>query len=285
MKFFLAGLGNWYKELDIVKEAILEADRLGFDGALLPDHYMWGSREPSRRRPDDYVTVDSWVLLTYLAAKTEQIRLGTRVTPIPFRPPGMLAKMVSTLDILSNGRIILGVGAGWSKEEFEGYSEWNEPKIRVDKTVEGLGLMVRLWTQKEVTFEGKYYRAKAAVLEPKPVQKPYPTLLFGSSGDRMLRLAGKYGNICFIPRTQTPEDYEEGKKKVLKVAKRLNRADKVAFMAGAMSEVPYSQKEYSRRVEEAIETGSSYFQTSFPRNESLVNSIRKFAQEIIPSFK
>jgi FMNH2-dependent dimethyl sulfone monooxygenase len=84
----------------------------------------------------------------------------------------MLAKMVSTVDILSNGRAILGVGAGWSKEEFEGHSEWNEPKIRVNKTIEGLELMVKLWTQKEVTFEGKYYRAKAAVLEPKPVQKP-----------------------------------------------------------------------------------------------------------------
>lgn len=285
MKFFLAGLGNWYQGSEIVKEAILEADRLGFDGALVPDHYMWGSREPSRRRPDDYATLESWIFLTYLAAKTEQIRLGTRVTPIPFRPPGMLAKMVSTLDILSNGRTILGVGAGWSKEEFEGYSEWNEPKIRVNKTIEGLELIVKLWTQKEVTFEGKYYSAKAAVLEPKPVQKPYPTLLFGSSGDRMLRLAGKYGNICFIPNTQTPEEYEEGKKKVLKVAEKLNRRDKIAFMAGTMSETQYDQKEYSKRVEEAIKEGASYFQTSFPRNESLVNSIRRFAREIIPSFK
>lgn len=285
MKFFLAGLGNWYHELDVVKEAILEADTAGFDGALIPDHYMWGTRDPSRQRPDDYVTLDSWVLLSFLAAKTEQIYLGTRVTPIPFRPPGILAKMVSTLDVLSNGRIILGVGAGWSKEEFDGYSEWNKPKIRVDKTIEGLELIVRLWTQDEVNFEGTFYRAKAAVLEPKPMQKPYPPLLFGSSGDRMLRLAGKYGNICFIPHTQTAEEYEEGKKKVLKVAKRLNRTDKIGFMAGGMSAIPYDQKKYHRRVEEAVEVGASYFQTSFPRNKSLVNSVRRFAREIIPSFK
>lgn len=285
MKFFLAGLGNWYNELDIVMDAILEADRTGFDGALIPDHYMWGTREPSRRRLDDYVTVDSWILLTYLAAQTEQIRLGTRVTPIPFRPPGILAKMVSTLDIISNGRIILGVGAGWSKEEFEGYSEWNEPKIRVDKTIEGLDLIVQLWTQKEVTFNGKYYTAKGAVLEPKPVQKPYPTLLFGSSGNRMLRLAGKYGNICFIPHIQTLQEYEEKKKRVLRVAERLNRTEQIAFMAGALSETPYDKNLYLRKVEEAIEGGASYFQTSFPRNNVLVDSVRKFAQEIIPSFK
>jgi len=285
MKFFLIGLGNWYNERDSVEEAILEADKVGFDGALVPDHFMWGTRDPSRRRPDDYSTLDSWVWLTHLAAKTKQIRLGTRVTPIPFRPPGMLAKMVSTLDILSNGRIILGVGAGWSKEEFEGYSEWNELKVRVDKTVEGLELIVKLWTQKEVTFEGKYYRAKSAVLEPKPVQKPYPALLFGSNGDRMLRLAGRYGNICFIPNTRTPEEYEEGKKKVLRVAKRLNRTDKIAFMTNAISIVPFDQKEYSRRVEEAVQAGESYFQTSFPLNRSLVDSVRRFAEEIIPSFK
>jgi alkanesulfonate monooxygenase SsuD/methylene tetrahydromethanopterin reductase-like flavin-dependent oxidoreductase (luciferase family) len=73
-----------------------------------------------------------------LAAKTEKIRLGTLVTPIPFRPPSMLAKMVSTLDVISNGRTVFGIGAGWSQTEFEGYSSWDEPKIRVDKTIEGL---------------------------------------------------------------------------------------------------------------------------------------------------
>ncbi len=285
MKFYLIGLGNWYNERNLAEEAILEADKVGFDGALIPDHFMWGTRAPGSRRPDDYSTLDSWVWLTHLAAKTEQIRLGTRVTPIPFRPPGMLAKMVSTLDILSNGRVILGVGAGWSREEFEGYSEWNEPRVRVDKTVEGLELIVKLWTQKEVTFEGRYYRAKGAVLEPKPVQKPYPTLLFGSNGNRMLRLAGRYGNMCFIRRTGTPEEYEEGKRRVLRVAKRLNRIDKIAFTSDAVSIVPFDQKEYVRRAEQAIQAGETYFQVSFSRNRSLVDSIRRFAKEIIPSFK
>ena len=83
-------------------------------------------------------TLDTWISLAYLASKTENIRLGTLVTPIPFRSPSILAKMISTLDTISQGRVVLGVGAGWSQAEFEGYSEWNEPKIRVDKTEEGL---------------------------------------------------------------------------------------------------------------------------------------------------
>ena len=110
-----------------------------------------------------------------------------------------MAKMVATLDNLSIGRVIFGVGAGWSQEEFDGYSEWNSNKVRVDKTQEGLELMIKLWTEDEVTFDGTHYNAKNAVLEPKPVQKPYPNLLFGGSGTRMLALAGRYGNIVFIP--------------------------------------------------------------------------------------
>ncbi len=285
MKFFLSGLSNWFKDLALIEKAIVEADRLGFDGALMPDHYMWGQPE-WLRRPDSNATLETWVTLTYLAAKTEQIRLGTLVTPIPFRPPSILAKMLSTLDVLSNGRVVFGVGAGWSQVEFEGYSEWNEPKIRVDKTKEGLELMIKLWTEDEVSFEGKYYRARAAVLEPKPVQKPYPQLLFGGRGDRMLKLAGKYADICYIPQFRNGESYEEGKEKVLGTADRENRADKIAFMADSLgSGAPYTSKEYSGKVEAAREKGASYFLTSFPRNEEIIASMGRFAKEVIPSFK
>ncbi|MHA1939996.1 MAG: LLM class flavin-dependent oxidoreductase, partial [Candidatus Thorarchaeota archaeon] len=132
MKFMLGGLGNWYNDFELVKNAILEADKLGYDGALMPDHYMWGDMGGGMMsRPDANVTMESWITLAWLAAKTEQIHLGTMVTPIPFRPPGLVAKMLSTLDVLSNGRVIAGIGAGWSQIEFEGYSEWNKSKVRV----------------------------------------------------------------------------------------------------------------------------------------------------------
>jgi len=206
------------------------------------------------------------------------------VTPIPFRPPGVLAKMLSTLDILSNGRVVLGVGAGWSQVEFDGYSVWDEPRVRVDKTEEGLELMIRLWTEDEVNFKGKHYEAKGAVLEPKPVQKPYPQLLFGGRGDRMLRLAGRHADICYI-MTMGGESYEEGKAKVLKAAERAGRADKVAFMAGSMgAREPYDPKGYSGKVEAAKEVGAGYFLTAFPRN-AFIDSMRRFAEEVMPSYK
>jgi alkanesulfonate monooxygenase SsuD/methylene tetrahydromethanopterin reductase-like flavin-dependent oxidoreductase (luciferase family) len=288
VKFVLSGSGNWFVDLEWIQEAVLEADRLGFDGAVIPDHYMWGETE-WLKRPDSNSTLESWITLTYLAAKTTNIRLGTLVTPIPFRSPSMLAKMISTLDVLSKGRVIVGVGAGWSQVEFEGYSEWNEPKVRVDKTKEGLELMIKLWTQKKVTFEGKYYGAKGAVLDPHPLQKPYPPLLFGGRGDRMLQLAGHYADICYVPQFHpgaNPEDYLEGKRKVLRAAAQANRKNQITFMAGVLgSWRPYDSEKSSKEVEKAVELGASYFLTSFSRNENTIRSMRKFASEVMPSFK
>ncbi len=284
MQFFLSGLGNLYPNLELIKSAIIEADGLGFDGALMPDHYMWGEMSGGHRMPNAYSTLETWVTLTYLAGKTEEISLGTLVTPLPFRHPGMLAKMLSTLDVLSGGRVVLGVGAGWSQVEFEGYSEWGGPKYRVDKTIEALKLMLRLWTEDEVTFKGRFYDVKGAVLDPKPVQKPYPRLLFGSTGDRMLRLTGRYADICFIPPWASHQR-EEIRSKVLEAAAGAKRAGEVSFMAGDMgARGPYDSREYARKVEAAVESGASYYNTAFPR-DSLIEGMRRFAEDVMSSYK
>ncbi len=285
MKFFLGGLGNWHNDYEQFSQMIIQADKLGFDGALIPDHYMWGTMGGHLTRSDRFVTVESWITLSYLAAKTEQIKLGTLVTPIPFRPPGMMAKMVSTLDNLSNGRVIFGVGAGWAQEEFDGYSKWDSPKIRVDKTEEGLELIVKLWTEDEVSFEGTYYHAKNAVLEPKPVQKPIPPLLFGGSGNRMLALAGQYGDIIFIPPRGGPEKVQEGRERVVKSAKKYDREDKISFMSGTMMGPRITEIDaFMKFVETSKNNGDAYFLPSFDRSESGFDLMKNFANEIIPSF-
>ncbi len=284
MKFYLSGLGNLYPNLEMIESAIIEADGLGFDGALMPDHYMWGEMRGGYRMPNGYTTLETWITLTYLAGKTEGISLGTLVTPLPFRHPGMLAKMLSTLDVLSGGRVVLGVGAGWSQVEFEGYSEWGGAKYRVDKTFEALKLMTRLWTEDKVTFKGRFYDVKGAVLDPKPIQKPYPRLLFGSTGDRMLRLTGRYADICFIPPWASHQR-EEIRSKVLEAATGANRAGKVAFMAGDMgARGPYDSEEYAAQVEAAVESGAGYYTTAFPR-DSLIEAMRRFADDVIPSYE
>ncbi len=286
LKFILGGLGNWYEDFELVKNAILEADKLGFDGAVMPDHYMWGQIQGGpMSRPDSNVTMETWITLAWLAGKTEKIHLGSMVTPIPFRPPGLFAKMISTLDILSNGRVIAGIGAGWSQVEFEGYSEWNRSKMRVDKTHEGLELILELWTEDKVDFDGKFYKAKGAVLEPKPIQKPYPKLLFGSRGDRMLALSGTYGDIIFLPPFG---DYDpvEARKKVIAAAEKANRVDKIGFMSGSMMGQRITDPdELLKAVESAKDAGDKYYLVSLPRDETGLDTIRKIATDVLPSFQ
>jgi alkanesulfonate monooxygenase SsuD/methylene tetrahydromethanopterin reductase-like flavin-dependent oxidoreductase (luciferase family) len=146
--------------------------------------------------------------------------------------------------------------------------------------------MMRLWNEKKVTHEGKYYKTEEAVLEPKPIQKPYPKLLFGGRGDRMLRLAGRYGDICYIfGRGQTEKSYEKDKKKVLEVAEKMNRKDRIVFMGGPLgSRTPYDTKECLAEVEAAVNQGATYYLISFQRNRRFIESMRDFAEDVMPSF-
>ncbi|MBN1683695.1 LLM class flavin-dependent oxidoreductase [Candidatus Bathyarchaeota archaeon] len=280
MKFYLGGLGNYYSDWEKISKVIQEADNQNFDGVLIPDHYMWGERGGMRRQ-DSFSTLESWIALTWLAAKTEKINLGTLVTPLTFRPPGMLAKMLSTLDILSKGRVVLGCGAGWSKVEFDGYSKWDPDAVRLSKTEEALKIIIELWTKEKVDFNGRFYTIKGAVLEPKPLQKPYPTLLFGGTGKRMLNITGKYADIVYYP-PWGDLDFEEVKNIVTESAKKAGRENKINFMLGSMG---MGSPESTTKVENAVKKGATFYLVNFQRGDQYISEMKKFAEEIIPSFK
>ena len=281
MRFILSCLGNWHNGWNLTGQAVQLADKLGFWGAVIPDHYMWAE---AFGQPQKDSTVESWIALTYLAAKTQNIKLGTIVTPIPFRPPAMLAKMVATMDVLSSGRAVLGVGAGWSQTEFEGYSTWDDPKTRVDKTREGVELILQLWQKPQVDFKGEYYHAKGAILDPKPVQKPHPPLMFGGVGTRMLRLAGQYADICHIPPwVNVP--MEKARSIVKQEARRFHREGKIAFAAGSVAnrDQKFDLKAVGHDVEKAAKEGALYYIAPLHRTDYLDN-LREFAENVIPSY-
>lgn len=278
MKFML-NTGNWSPNWEVWKKSVPEAEALGFTAFIAPDHYMWGPAQGGDS------TIDTWIALSYLAAKTDKIMLGTLVTPIPFRPPGMLAKEIATLDYISGGRAILGVGSGWSQTEFEGYSEWNEPKVRVDKTEEGLELILKLWTTNgKVNFDGKYYKAKDAVLEPKPIQKPHPLLLFGGGHKRMFQMAGKYADICVI-RLSGGYTTNEVKDVVLESARKYSREDKITFspFPWRFANNKYSRQEIEKEVANGAKDGCKLFITGFPK-DTFLESMRDFAKNVMPSY-
>jgi alkanesulfonate monooxygenase SsuD/methylene tetrahydromethanopterin reductase-like flavin-dependent oxidoreductase (luciferase family) len=280
MKFYLTGLGNLAENQSHITGSIVEADHLGFDGALMPDHYMWGT-EIGHSMKNPYNTLETWTTLSYLAGKTERISLGTLVTPLGLRHPGVLAKMLSTLDILSGGRVVLGVGAGWSQVEFKGYSSWLEPGERVGKTVEALKVILALWSEDSVTHHGKYYDIEGAVLSPKPVQKPYPRLLFGSQGKRMLKLTGRYSDIFYVPpwlQGKVAETVDEVKAAAEDAGRKMP-----SLMLGIMDARGYSASEYAKGVEAAEKLGAEYYTVAFPRDDP--SAMSRFSDEVMPSYR
>jgi probable F420-dependent oxidoreductase len=223
MKFGLAVSGKG--DIRLLEQMAVKAEELGYDSFLVTDHFLL---------PDSNSHLDVWSFLPYLAEKTSKIRLGTCVTPIPFRNPAILAKSISTCDILSNGRIILGAGAGWHRPEFDGFSNWLETRDRFLYTKEGIELMLRLWTRNgPVNYDGKFLRAKGAVVEPKPVQKPHPPIWFGGQLPGSLRMAGRYGQgwmpigpRWFDESYPKPEQYSQMKSTIVKELRRRNRSEK-----------------------------------------------------------
>jgi alkanesulfonate monooxygenase SsuD/methylene tetrahydromethanopterin reductase-like flavin-dependent oxidoreductase (luciferase family) len=155
------------------------AERLGFDFVSASDH-------PSGTHP----TYETWTMLAWVAAATSRIRIATRVLGVPYRPPAMVAKMAETLDRLSDGRLILGLGGGYSDEEFRAFGlTVPSPRDKVDGLAEAVDIARGLWSQRRFTYHGRLYHTDAAELEPKPDHR-IPIWL-GTYGKRALALTGR----------------------------------------------------------------------------------------------
>ncbi|HWE54854.1 MAG TPA: LLM class F420-dependent oxidoreductase [Acidimicrobiales bacterium] len=152
--------------------------------------------------------MEGWITLTALAQATTRLRLGTLVTGIHYRHPAVLANMAATLDIVSGGRLELGIGAGWNEEESGAYGiELGTPKERSDRFEEACECIVGLLTEETTTFDGKYFQLTDARNEPKGVQRPHPPICIGGSGQRRtLRTAARFAQHWnFVGGT--PEDF------------------------------------------------------------------------------
>ena len=138
--------------------------------------------------------MEGWITLTALAQATTRLRMGTLVTGIHYRHPAILANMATTLDIVSGGRLELGIGAGWNEEESGAYGiELGTPAQRSDRFEEACEVIVGLLTQETTIFKGRYYQLSDARNEPKPVQRPHPPICVGGSGERRtLRTAARF---------------------------------------------------------------------------------------------
>ncbi|MHA1915844.1 MAG: TIGR03560 family F420-dependent LLM class oxidoreductase [Promethearchaeota archaeon] len=177
-------------DYDSIKQIAQDCENLGYDSIWAMDHLMWGAFNKGS-------VFEAWTLLSALAVETKSIKLGPLVGCNSFRSPTLTAKIASTLDVISKGRLIFGYGAGWKEEEYNAYGfPFDDPVSRVKQMREGITLIKKLWTEEKTNFSGDFYEAKEAICNPKPAQKPHPPIMIGGGGEKhTLKIAAEIGNI------------------------------------------------------------------------------------------
>jgi F420-dependent oxidoreductase-like protein len=159
-----------------IRDVVLECERLGYHSVWLDDHLMF-EKTPM---------LECWTTLAALSAVTTRIRLGTMVTCASFRNPALLAKIAATVDVISDGRLEFGIGAGVQKAEHNAYGfPFLKPRARIERLKEAVEIIKKLWTEEKASYNGRHYSIEEAVCEPKPLQKPHPPITIGGGGEKL----------------------------------------------------------------------------------------------------
>lgn len=177
------------------------AEQAGFDRVSVMDH-VW---QIEHIGPPEHEMLEAYTTLGYLAGKTERVKLLTVVTAVVYREPGLLAKAVTTLDVLSGGRAMLGIGAAWNAEESRGLGLFFPSTAeRFERLEEALQICKQMWSDNDGAYQGTHYRLERTLNSPQPLSRPHPPILIGGAGERKtLRLVAKYADACNI--FDTPE--------------------------------------------------------------------------------
>ena len=278
------------------------AERLGYHSFWLVDHF-WTLGLP------DVDLLEAITMMSAIAARTERVRIGTLVLCNSFRNPALLAKSLTTIDHISNGRLEVGLGAGWMEQEYRanGY-EFPSVGTRLRQLEEGLQILKAMFTENRATFKGRYYTVTDAPNNPKPVQKPHPPIMIGGAGEKvMLRLVAKYAD-----RWNCPAGYRDFKKtlgvlhehcravardpKEITVSEQLmvcigaNKAEVDQKWEMAKGRKPFSftavkgtPDEVIKQLRERVSWGITMFTIMFA-DMAPPQTVELFAREVMPAF-
>src|SRR5215469_1526648 len=193
-KMNLAAVRDPVEAFETMMNVAKAADETGYESVWMVDHFH------TVPYPSQEVTFECWMSLAALARATKRVRVGQIVTCNSYRNPALLAKMASTLDVLSHGRLNFGIGAGWYEHEYRAYGyPFPDAPERLRQLREALQVILAMWEQEEATFEGKYYQVRGAINQPKGVQKPHIPILIGGGGEKVtLKLVAQYGDACNV---------------------------------------------------------------------------------------
>src|SRR5436190_4868789 len=190
----LVGIKDPVEAYETMTGVAQAAEELGYDSVWLFDNFH------TVPVPTQEVTFECWMSTAALARDTKRVRIGQIVTCNAYRNPALLAKMASTVDVMSHGRLDFGIGAGWYQHEYIAYG-YNYPDApeRLRYLREAVQVILAMWTQDEAIFEGKYYQIRGTINQPKGVQKPHIPLLIGGGGEKVtLKLVAQYADACNV---------------------------------------------------------------------------------------
>jgi F420-dependent oxidoreductase-like protein len=177
---------KWQKAIEVAELA----EALGYDSLWVYDHYH---NVPVAAHETMF---ECWTTLAALSQRTERIKLGQMVGCAPYRNPGLLAKITSNIDVISGGRLIWGIGAGWYQHEFDGYGyDFLSAADRIRVLRETVEIVTAMWSEPDVSYEGRFFTLKGAQCDPKPLQDPRPQVLIGGGGEQLtLRVVARLGD-------------------------------------------------------------------------------------------
>jgi F420-dependent oxidoreductase-like protein len=291
------------------------ADQLGYHSLWFIDHLIGASI--SVEAP----MLECWTLMSAVAEATERIRIGTMVLCNAFRSPALLAKMTATLDVLSNGRLEFGLGAGWYAEEFKQYGfAFPSTAIRIKQLEEGIEILKRMWTEERASFHGTYYTIDEAINNPKPLQKPHPPVHIGGRGEKlMLRLIARHADIWNVAAGTSLEEYrhkttvlerhcrevgrdpatiERSRQMIVvlcedsaELESKMSQAQERFALFGSMQQLAIrgTPDECVAQIQEVVALGVTFFvlflsDVSIHPTTKGVDTLRLFAEKVMPAF-
>ena len=285
------------------------AEQAGYDSIWVFDHFH------TVPTPEIETTFEAWTITAGLARDTSRIRIGQMVTCNGYRNPALLAKIASTVDVMSHGRVICGLGAGWYEHEWRAYG-YGFPATpdRMKAFREACEIVIKMWTEEKPVFHGQYYSIDGAINEPKGVQRPHIPLWIGGGGEQVtLKLVATWGDACNVGGGHV--DVVKQKLEVLRqhcqavgrdynaitrstnmtVFLLENGADPEKATAKARGQTSFEQykkdvfvgtsKDLADRIHQLVDNGIDYVITNFQRIAYDQRMLQQFATEVMPQFK
>lgn len=266
------------------------ADGGGFSSIWVMDHFFQiGGRDPSSfLGPAEDFMLEGYSTLAYLAALTQHVRLGTLVSGVVYRYPGLLVKTVTTLDVLSGGRAYLGIGAAWNERESLGLGVPFPPiKERFERLEEALQIAMQMWSENNGPFHGKHYSLEETLCNPQPLSRPHPPILIGGMGEKKtLALVAKYADACNLFARMGVETIQS-KLDVLKehcqrIGRDYNEIEKTALMTIHLAPGHETARDIIETCRPLAQLGLQHIILNMP-NVHEIRPLETISREVIPA--